>query len=332
MELVAQSTGEFWRSRRLRQRPALRRLVQEVRLDRRGLIKPLFVRPGVGIRQPISSLPGQFHLSPDQAADQALRLAELGVGAVLLFGLPATKDPLGGSGLDAKGPVPEAVRLIRRRSPQTVVITDVCLCEYTDHGHCGLLDGDGRIDNDRTLKQLAKMAEVHAEAGAEIVAPSDMMDGRVLAIRRHLDQSGLTDTAIMSYAAKHASAFYGPFREAAQSTPAFGDRRSYQLDPANGKEAMREILADQQEGADLIIIKPALSALDLIAEARRLTLLPIAAYQVSGEAAMIEAAAERGWLDRKDAILESLTAMRRAGADLIITYFADEVARWLEGR
>jgi porphobilinogen synthase len=332
VDVITETTGEFLRGRRLRQRPALRRLVRETRLDAKSLIQPLFVCPGVGVREAISTLPGQFHLSPDQAAEEALRAAEVGVGAVLLFGLPASKDAIGSSGLDEKGPVPEACRLIRQRSPETVVITDVCLCEYTDHGHCGLIDEAGRIDNDRTLAQLSKMALVHAEAGAEIVAPSDMMDGRVLAIRRHLDQVGFTDTAIMSYAAKHASAFYGPFREAAQSTPAFGDRRTYQMDPANGQEAMREILADQEEGADLIIVKPAITALDLIARARRLTLLPIVAYQVSGEAAMIEAAAERGWLNRKDAILESLTAIQRAGAHLTISYFAQEVARWLGGR
>ncbi len=332
MDAATETELSFARTRRLRQRPALRRLVQETRLDPANLIKPLFVVPGRDRREAIASLPGQFHLSPDQAAVEARRLVGLGVGAVLLFGLPAGKDALGQSGLDPRGPVPEAVRQIRARSPETVVITDVCLCEYTDHGHCGVLDEAGRVDNDRTLSQLARMAEVHAEAGAEIVAPSDMMDGRVGAIRRHLDRGGYTDTAIMSYAAKHASAFYGPFREAAGSAPAFGDRRSYQMDPANGREAMREVMLDAAEGADLILIKPALPALDLIGEARRLVHLPIAAYQVSGEAAMIEAAAQRGWLSRQDAILESLVAIQRAGAQLIVTYFADEVAGWLGAR
>lgn len=319
------------RPRRLRRTEAIRSLVRETHLDPSALIQPLFVVPGTGVRREISSLPGQFHLSPDEAALVAMELRRTGVGGVILFGLPATKDPLGQSGLDPKGPVPEAVRQIKEAAPGLIVMTDVCLCEYTDHGHCGVLVGE-EVSNDETLPRLAEMALVHARAGADMVAPSDMMDGRVQVIREALDHEGFQQVAVVSYAAKMASSFYGPFRDAAGSTPAFGDRRSYQMDAANGREALREIFLDEEEGADILIVKPAMSCLDIIARARDATLLPLAAYQVSGEYAMIELAGRAGALDRKAAILESLVSIRRAGADIVITYFAQEVSGWLLGR
>ena len=317
------------RLRRLRRTPALRSLVQETRLHPSMLVAPLFVRPGRAVREPIGSMPGVARLSPDMAANEAARLAELGVGGVILFGLPDVKDPLGLEASADSGVVQDAFRRIRSLELPLVTIADTCLCEYTDHGHCGPLAPDGSVDNDAALVRLAETAVSQARAGAEIVAPSAMMDGQVAAIRAALDQAGFGETAIMAYAAKHASAFYGPFREAADSAPAFGDRRSYQMDPANGREALREMDLDVAEGADLLLIKPALPALDLIAAARARFDLPIAAYQVSGEFAMLMAAAERGWLDGRRAMTEAVSAIVRAGAGIVITYAAADLATWL---
>jgi porphobilinogen synthase len=318
------------RLRRLRRTPALRSLVQETRLHPSMLVAPLFVRPGRAVREPIGSMPGVARLSPDMAANEAARLAELGVGGVILFGLPDVKDPLGLEASADSGVVQDAFRRIRSLELPLVTIADTCLCEYTDHGHCGPLAPDGSVDNDAALGRLAETAVSQARAGAEIVAPSAMMDGQVAAIRAALDQAGFSETAIMAYAAKHASAFYGPFREAADSAPAFGDRRSYQMDPANGREALREMDLDVAEGADLLLIKPALPALDLIAAARARFDLPIAAYQVSGEFAMLMAAAERGWLDGRRAMTEAVSAIVRAGAGIVITYAAADLATWLQ--
>jgi porphobilinogen synthase len=316
------------RGRRLRRTIALRGLVRETRLSPSMLVAPLFVRPGDGVREPIASMPGQFRLSVDETMREADRLLESGVRAVLLFGLPESKDAEGSGAWDDDGIVQGAVRQLRRAAgDELVVIADVCLCEYTTHGHCGVVR-DGSVDNDETVSLLARTAASLAAAGADVVAPSAMMDGQVRAIRAALDASG-SDSAILAYAAKHASAFYGPFREAADSAPAFGDRRAYQMDPANGREAVREILADVAEGADAVMVKPALPALDLVAAARAATNVPVAAYQVSGEYAALCAAAERGWLDRRAAALESLTAMARAGAGILVTYFAAEAAGWL---
>ena len=313
----------------MRRTPALRSLVRETRLHPSMLMAPLFVLPGNGVRQAIDSMPGQHRLSPDEVVREAHRLLELGVRSVLLFGLPASKDAEGSGAWDADGPVPAAIRALRADlGDELVVAADVCLCEYTSHGHCGVLR-DATVDNDATLPRLARAATTLAEAGADLVAPSAMMDGQVAAIRRALDEAGMTETAILAYAAKHASAFYGPFRDAADSAPAFGDRRAYQMDSGNGREAMREIAADVAEGADMVMVKPALPNLDLVADARRSLDLPIAAYQVSGEYAAICAAAERGWLDRRAAALESLTAIARAGAGIVITYFAAEAAVWM---
>jgi len=310
--------------RRLRRTPALRDLVRETRLHPAMLVAPLFIRPGHGIREEIGSMPGQHRLSVDELPAEAHRLIQVGVKSVLLFGLPESKDAEGTAAWADDGIVQQGIRELRRAvGDQLVVIADVCLCEYTSHGHCGILR-DTSVDNDATLPLLARSAVSLAAAGADIVAPSAMMDGQVAAIREVLP-----DTPILAYAAKHASAFYGPFREAADSAPAFGDRRSYQMDPANGREAVSEILADIEEGADMIMVKPALPALDLIEAARAATAVPIAAYQVSGEFAAICAAAERGWLDRRAAALESLTAIARAGAGIIVTYFALEAAGWL---
>ncbi len=315
------------RLRRLRATPALRALVRETRLDPAGLVAPLFVhgRPG---SEPIASLPGQARLDLDGTMAAARELAELGIGGVLLFGIPDAKDPDGKSAADPAGPVPRALRALRTSGLPLVLMADVCLCEYTTHGHCGILDGD-RIANDPSLSRLADAAVAYAAAGADIVAPSAMLDGQVLAIREALDRTGHADTAVMAYASKHASALYGPFRDAAGSTPAFGDRRSYQMDPANGREAMRELATDATQGADILMVKPAITSLDLLALARERFDLPLAAYQVSGELAMLEAAAERGWIDRRRAALELLTAIARAGADIIITYLAADAARWL---
>ncbi|GIX46578.1 MAG: delta-aminolevulinic acid dehydratase [Candidatus Tectimicrobiota bacterium] len=317
-----------YRARRLRQHPALRRLVQETTLVPQDFILPLFVVPGQGQRRPIATLPGHEHLSPDQAAEEARMAADLGLLAVLLFGLPAHKDPLGQEAYSEQGVVQQAIRAIKRAVPELVVITDVCLCEYTDHGHCGVVE-NGRVVNDLTLELLSKTALSHVEAGADMVAPSDMMDGRVGAIRQALDAKGYVDVPIMAYAAKYASSFYGPFREAADSAPQFGDRRAYQMDPPNAREALREVRLDIAEGADIVMVKPALPYLDVLYRVRQLTDLPLAAYNVSGEFAMIKAAAQRGWLNEEQAMLEALLGIKRAGADMIITYFAKEAARLL---
>lgn len=320
------------RPRRLRRTPALRRIVRETALAVDDLIAPLFVAAGRGIERPIGSMPGHAQRSVDRLEREIDDLAELGIPAVLLFGIPDRKDAQGSGAWDPAGPVPAATRMIKARAPDLLVIADVCLCEYTDHGHCGLLapePGAGDVLNDPTLDLLARAAVAYAEAGADIVAPSAMMDGQVVAIRAGLDAAGLSHVPILAYAAKFASAFYGPFREAAESAPRFGDRRAYQMDPANGREALREIALDAAEGADLLMVKPAGPYLDIIAAARARYDLPLAAYQVSGEYAMLKAAAQNGWLDERRAALESLTAIRRAGADMIISYYAKEAARWL---
>ena len=317
------------RPRRLRRTPALRALVRETRLHPSMLIAPLFVQPGVNRRDPIGSMPGQARLSADLAGEEAARLAGLGVGGVILFGLPESKDLLGTEASADDGIVQDAFRRIRALELPLVTIADTCLCEYTDHGHCGPLSPDGSVDNDAALVRLAETAVTQARAGADIVAPSAMIDGQVGAIRAALDAAGFEQTAIMAYASKHASAFYGPFREAADSAPAFGDRRGYQMDPANGREALREMNLDVAEGADILLVKPALPGLDLIAVARARFDVPVAAYQVSGEFAMIAAAAERGWLDGRRAMAEAVTAIVRAGAGIVITYAAADLATWL---
>jgi porphobilinogen synthase len=319
------------RPRRLRSNPALRNLVRETWLNPAQLVAPIFVISGRRRREEIPSLKGHARVSPDLAVAEADRLARLGVGGVLLFGIPDSKDPLGESSADEAGPVPETLRMLKAEKLPLALAADVCLCEYTTHGHCGVLDGD-RIDNDETLPLLAEAAIAYAAAGADVVAPSAMMDGQVAALRSGLDAAGFAGTAIIAYASKHASVFYGPFREAAGSTPSFGDRKSYQMDPANSREAMRELELDAREGADVLMVKPAITSLDLLARARDRFDVPLAAYQVSGEAAMIEAAAERGWIDRRGAVLESLTAIGRAGAGIIVTYFAGDAAEWLRGR
>lgn len=323
------------RPRRLRTTAASRSLVRETRLSPRQLVAPVFVVPGEGRREPIPSMTGHERLSPELVVEHARRLARLRIGGLLLFGVPDAKDERGDGAASPSGPVPEALRLLARAELPIVLMADVCLCEYTTHGHCGVLAPAGgsqtalRVDNDRSLPLLAAAAVAYAEAGADIVAPSAMMDGQVLAMRTSLDEAGHSGVAIMSYASKHASFLYGPFREAAGSTPGFGDRRSYQMDPANGREAMREMDIDAQEGADILMVKPAITSLDLLARARERFELPLAAYQVSGEFAMIEAAAQRGWIDRRGVALETLTAIRRAGADVIMTYFAEDAAGWL---
>ncbi len=307
----------------------MRRLVAETRLDPAMLIAPLFVRPGTALREPVASMPGVERLSPDQVVVEAERLAELGVGGILLFGLPAAKDPGGTGAWAPDGVVQEAFAAVRARDLPLVLIADTCLCEYTDHGHCGPLRSDGSVDNDAALALLARTAVSQARSGADIVAPSAMMDGQVAAIRAALDAAGLEETAIMAYAAKTASAFYGPFREAADSAPATGDRRGYQMDPGNGREALREMALDVAEGADILLVKPGLPCLDLVAAARTTFDLPVAAYQVSGEFAMIAAAAERGWIDGRRAMTEAVTSMVRAGADMVITYAAVDLAGWI---
>jgi porphobilinogen synthase len=317
------------RPRRLRKTAALRRLVRETRLSSDQFVLPLFVRSGQGLRKPIEAMPGVAQTSIDEMLIDARDAASLGVGGVLLFGIPDTKDEKGSSAWDDKGPVQEAVRALKSEVPQLVVITDVCLCEYTDHGHCGILR-DGHVDNDATLELLAKESLSHARAGADMVAPSDMMDGRVGVIRAALDEAGFSETPIMSYAAKFAGGFYGPFREAAESAPKSGDRRGYQMDAANTDEALREVFADIDEGADVVMVKPAGPFLDVITRVKRETAgFPLAAYQVSSEYAMIQAAAERGWVDGDRAMMESLLGIRRAGADVIITYFARRAASML---
>lgn len=314
------------RMRRLRRTPTLRRMVRETSLSVDNLILPLFAAPGSGVRREVGSMPGVFQTSVDELVKDAAVAWEFGVPAVLLFGIPAFKDETGSSGLGADGVVQEAVRALKRELPDLVVITDVCLCEYTSHGHCGVLQ-DGSVDNDATLPLLVRQAVSHAEAGADIVAPSDMMDGRVGAIRNGLDEAGFGDVAILSYAAKYASAFYGPFREAAESTPQSGDRRGYQMDPANGEEALREVRLDLAEGADMVMVKPAHAYLDIIWRVRQETGYPVAAYHVSGEYSAILAAGQLGWLDAHRAMVETLTSIRRAGADMIVTYYATEYAR-----
>jgi porphobilinogen synthase len=303
-------------------------MVRETLLAPAQLVLPLFVRPGSGVRQPVSSMPGVYQTSVDEMLKDARAAAEQGVGGALLFGIPAHKDAEGSSAWDDEGPVQQAVRALKRELPQLVVITDVCMCEYTSHGHCGVLV-NGDVDNDATLELLSREALSHARAGADVVAPSDMMDGRVAAIRRTLDGAGFHGTAIMAYSAKFAGAFYGPFREAAESTPQTGDRRSYQMDAGNAEEALREVWQDIQEGADMVMVKPAGPFLDIVARVKMETGYPLAAYQVSGEFAMIQAAAERGWIDRERVMMESLLGIRRAGADVIITYFATDAARLL---
>jgi len=324
------ATEAFQRFRRLRRTEGLRALVRETTLDPGDFVYPIFIAHGHGLREEIPSMPGQFRLSPDMLAAEAKELRSLGIGAVLLFGIPKAKDDVGSEAYAPDGIVQQAIRALKDADPDLVVITDVCLCEYTDHGHCGVVV-DGEVDNDRTLPLLARMALSHVEAGADMVAPSDMMDGRVAAIRHALDEAGYAHIPIMAYSAKAASAFYGPFREAAESAPQFGDRRGYQMDPANGREALREIEADVAEGADIVMVKPALPNLDIIVRARQRFDLPIAAYNVSGEYAMVKAAARMGWLDERRITLEVLTAIRRAGADIVITYHAKEAARWLAG-
>jgi porphobilinogen synthase len=327
--VTAPATALPVRLRRLRRTPALRALVRETRLHPSMLVAPLFVQPGTGRREPIGSMPGQARLTPDLAAEEAARLADLGVGGVMLFGLPESKDPDGSGASAEDGIVQDAFRRIRALELPLVTIADTCLCEYTDHGHCGPLAVDGSVDNDAALDRLAATAVSQARAGADIVAPSAMMDGQVAAIRAALDAQGFEATAIMAYASKHASAFYGPFREAADSAPAFGDRRGYQMDPANGREAVHEMALDIAEGADILLVKPALSGLDLIAAARERFDVPIAAYQVSGEFSMIAAAAERGWLDGRRAMTEAVTAIVRAGAGIVLTYAAADLATWI---
>ncbi|MEW6665531.1 MAG: porphobilinogen synthase [Thermodesulfobacteriota bacterium] len=318
------------RPRRLRRTPVIRDMVRETNLSVKDFISPLFVRHGRGVKDPIPSMPGQYHFSPDTVVHEARELWSLGVPAVILFGLPEWKDSEGSSSWAGDGVVQRAISVIKEGVPELVVMTDVCLCEYTDHGHCGVIR-DGEVDNDATLELLARQALSHARAGADFVAPSDMMDGRVAAIRRELDANGLQQTGILSYAVKYASGFYGPFREAAESAPQFGDRAGYQMDPANVLEALKEAALDIQEGADMLMVKPALPYLDVLRRVRETSLVPVAAYNVSGEYAMVKAAGERGWIDERRVMMETLTCIKRAGADLILTYFAKEAAAILGG-
>jgi porphobilinogen synthase len=313
-----------YRARRLREHDVLRQMVQETRLAPQDFIYPLFVTPGRGVRKEISSMPGNYHLSVDQVEEEVREVADLGIPAVLLFGLPERKDAVGREAYSPSGVIQQASQAIKKAVPSLLLVTDVCLCEYTDHGHCGVIEGD-RIVNDLTLDLLCRTALSHVEAGADMVAPSDMMDGRVGAIRETLDAKGHVHVPIMAYAAKYASSFYGPFREAAESTPQFGDRRSYQMNPANAREALREVRLDIEEGADIVMVKPALAYLDVIWQVRQMTDLPVAAYNVSGEFAMIKAAARMGWLDEMPAMLEALIGIKRAGADIIMTYSAKEI-------
>jgi porphobilinogen synthase len=317
------------RLRRLRRTKTLRDLVRETELSPSHLVQPLFVVSGEEVREPVESMPGIERFSISELVAEATEVQAAGIGAVLLFGIPAAKDETGSGAYDAEGIVQLAVRALKEAHPDLVVITDVCLCEYTSHGHCGFVR-DGEVDNDITVELLAKTAISHADAGADAVAPSDMMDGRVGAIRGQLDEEGHPDVAIVAYSAKYASAFYGPFREAAESTPEFGDRRGYQMDPANALEAVREAKLDLEEGADVVMVKPALPYLDVVRRVKDETGAPVAAYHVSGEYSMLKAAAERGWIDERAAALESLTAIHRAGADLVVTYYAKEAAAWLQ--
>jgi porphobilinogen synthase len=317
------------RPRRLRRSEALRGFVRETRLSASGLIYPMFACPGENVRVEVSSMPGIYQQSPDQIVEECREVADLGVAAVILFGLPEHKDETGSEAADPHGAVQRSIEAIRKAKLDLLVITDVCLCEYTSHGHCGVIK-DGEILNDPSIALLAVAALSHARAGADIVAPSDMMDGRVAAIRRKLDDHGFTDVAILSYAAKYCSAFYGPFREAAQSAPQFGDRRSYQMDPANAREALREVALDIEEGADIIMVKPALPYLDIIQRVRERFDVPVAAYNVSAEYSMVKAAARNGWIDEQRTVLEIMTSIQRAGASIVLTYHAKDVARWLK--
>ncbi len=330
------------RPRRMRLNAALRRIVQETTLSPADFIYPLFVRPGREIQQPIGSMPGQFQWSVDRLAQEAKAIAGLGIQAVILFGIPESKDALGSDNFNPGGIVPQAIRTVKDAAPELVVISDMCFCEYTDHGHCGIINvpGDdhynsllpeGYLLNDPTLAYLGRASVVHAQAGADVIAPSGMIDGMVAGIRAALDENGLQHVSIMSYAAKYASAFYGPFRDAAESPPSFGDRSQYQMDPANRREALKEVAIDVAEGADILMVKPAMPYLDVLSDVRQAYNLPIAAYQVSGEYAMIHAAAANGWLDLRRCALESLTAIKRAGADMILTYFAKDATEWLNG-
>lgn len=322
------------RYRRLRRTDGLRRMVRETQLAPDDFIQPYFVRHGERERREVPSMPGVFQLSIDQLVPEVKETLAVGVPAIILFGLPARKDPLGAEGIAADGVVQQAIRAIREQAPQAVVIADLCFCEYTDHGHCGVIAerrGVPDVDNDRTLELLQRAACSLAEAGADVVAPSGMMDGMVKAIRGALDESGHSETAILAYSAKYASAFYGPFRDAAESPPKFGDRTTYQMDPANAREALREVLADVAEGADMVMVKPALPYLDILSSVRAAVNVPVAAYNVSGEYSMVKAAAARGWLDEKRAALEVLTSIKRAGADLILTYWARDAANWIAG-
>lgn len=320
------------RPRRLRRTAAIREMVRESRLSTKDFIAPLFVRHGDHLKEPISSLPGQYQFSVDTVVKEAEEIWSLGIPSIILFGLPEKKDPVGSSAHDEDEAVQRAISAVKDKIPEMVVMTDVCLCEYTDHGHCGIIK-DGEVDNDATLEVLARQALSHARAGADFVGPSDMMDGRVAAIREELDKNHFSNTGILSYAVKYCSAFYGPFREAADSAPQFGDRSGYQMDPANALEALKEAFLDMEEGADMIMVKPALAYLDIIRRVREVCLLPLAAYSVSGEYAMVKAADEKGWIDGKRVMMELLVSIKRAGADLILTYFAKEAARALqEGR
>jgi len=316
------------RPRRLRTSEAMRRLVRETELSVNDFIYPMFVVHGSGVRQEIPAMPGCFHLSVDELCKEAAEVRDLGIPGILLFGLPKSKDEIGSEAYAPDGIVQQAVKAVKSAASDLLVITDVCLCEYTSHGHCGIVQ-DGRILNDPTLQLLAKIAVSHAQAGADIVAPSDMMDARVDAIRRALDENGFANTAIMSYAAKYASAFYGPFREAAECAPQFGDRRTYQMDPANAREALKEVALDIEEGADIVMVKPALAYLDIIRRVKDATDVPVAAFNVSGEYSMVKAAAQNGWIDEQRAVMEILTSIKRAGADIILTYHAKDAARWL---
>jgi porphobilinogen synthase len=316
------------RPRRLRRTEAIRNLVRETRLDAHGLIYPMFVCPGSKVRREVKSMPGIFQQSADQIMEECREVANLGIPGIILFGLPESKDARGASSIVADGVVQRAIEAIRKSSLNLLVVTDVCLCEYTDHGHCGVIE-NGEVANDATLQILAQQALSHARAGADIIAPSDMMDGRVAAIRRALDDHKFENTPIMTYAAKYSSGFYGPFREAAQSTPQFGDRRSYQMDPGNAREALREVALDLEEGADIVMVKPALPYLDVIRRVRDAFDVPVAGYNVSGEYSMVKAAAEKGWLDEQRVVTEILTGIQRAGAEIILTYHAKDFARWL---
>ena len=316
------------RLRRLREQPAIRSMIRETRLTTSSFVYPMFIRHGSGIKETIDPMPGCYHISLDLLAEEAQEVYDLGIPAVLLFGLPAGKDPLGTEAYDPEGIIQEAIRIIKKATPDLMVIGDVCLCEYTDHGHCGIIN-ENQVDNDQTLDLLGKTGLAQIQAGADMVAPSAMMDGQVRAIRETLDSSGYSNSPIMGYAAKYASSFYGPFRVAADSTPQFGDRRTYQMDPANARMAMRELETDISEGADIVMVKPALAYLDVIRQARDRFDLPLAAYNVSGEYSLVKAASKMGWVDEKPITMELLTAIQRAGADIIISYHAKEVAKWL---